>query len=120
MAMESSWLVWCRCLRACGWCGGLDRALLAEHPGCRSPSGDRAAEVEGVHADPFAVTAPGPAGWSGQVQGVRLAVACGPFTNHVVDDHALVLLGSVDRDSGGAADVEAVHQRGSRLLRPCN
>ena len=38
-------------------------------------------------------------------------MACGPFANHIVHDHALVLMGGVDRDTGGAADVEAVHER---------
>lgn len=55
---------------------------------------------------------------SGQVQGVRLPVPRGLLGDHVVDEHAVVVVGEVPRAVGGKKDVHAVHPRvihGSRV-----
>src|SRR6266851_6873075 len=90
---------------------GLERDLLAQQSSRWSTSGHGPAEIKGVHADLFAVTAPGTTGRSGQDQRVRLAVPRGPLAHDIVDDHALVRGGGFHRDPGGTADVEAVHER---------
>jgi hypothetical protein len=78
-----------------------------------STAGEDAAAVDGVHVDAFArggwVSAVGPAGGSGELEGEWVLVRGGPFGDDVGDDASVVGGGCVEGAAYGAAEVDSMH-----------